>query len=244
MIGQEIWSVEDMDGSEDTEEILSFLLIEFSRIFGCECMSAERCVVNNDFSAPCPMLITNCTPICIRLVQPMLSYWSQTIFQLSHELCHYAIRQHKTDKDFTLSWFEEIVCEATSLYFLEYAHNNWHSCTLSKRDLHYGESIKVYLLDQLCKSGTNVFSQCTTLERLAEYEKCKALERETHRNERNIVYQALSAEPDNLSLVCDYTMYLREDALTLDFECWNKEHGCNLLQVLCNIQPIKENSHV
>ena len=100
--------------TNNTELVLSFLLEEFSRVFGCEIMTNENCIVYNDPCSKYPMLITNIAPVHIRLSQNDLNAISQTIYQLSHELCHYAIRQRKANKSFTLSWFEEIVCEAAS----------------------------------------------------------------------------------------------------------------------------------
>ena len=143
------WIVVSNEGSEYLKEILSFLLKRFIEIFGQETMNAEICYVCNISNADCPMLITNSTPICIRLAQSSLSFWAQTIYQLSHEMCHYAIRQHKVNKDFTLKWFEEITCEAASMYFLQYAAINWKKCRLSKLDPSFCTSIESYLSKEL-----------------------------------------------------------------------------------------------
>ena len=116
------------EGYEYLIDLLDFLLIEYVRIFGEDTLYAEKCLIYNDPEAECPMLIINAIPIQIRLAQSSLNYWAQTIFQLSHELCHYCIRQRKDNKNYTLSWFEEIVCEAISLYFLKWAADNWNKC--------------------------------------------------------------------------------------------------------------------
>lgn len=50
------------------------------------------------------------------------NYWSQYVFQFSHELCHYFIdytnNQSNMSKRNRDSWFEEIVCEVSSRFFL------------------------------------------------------------------------------------------------------------------------------
>ena len=88
-----IWKIQNCNGADYLVALLQFLLTESSRIFGSGTMFAEECVDFNDQGADCPMLIINLTPVRIRLAQPDLSFWAQTIFQLSHELCHYAIVQ-------------------------------------------------------------------------------------------------------------------------------------------------------
>ena len=79
--------------------VLDFLLPKFVEIFGIETMKAEICLVFNDFNATCPMLVTNANTLRIRLAKKKVTAWAQTIYQLSHEMCHYAIRQHKKDKE-------------------------------------------------------------------------------------------------------------------------------------------------
>ena len=114
------WTIQKAERSDQATSILLFLLEEFSRLVGADIMFREDCVVYNDPHADCPMLIINTLPVHIRLVQCNYLYWTQTIYQLSHERCHFAFRQCKENKKFTLRWFEEIVCEAMSLYALDY----------------------------------------------------------------------------------------------------------------------------
>lgn len=76
--------------------IADFLLDEFERMFGRDIINRElKLVIYNDPTADFPMLITNTLPMQIRLAQTQLSYWAQTIYQLSHELGHFALSQRK-----------------------------------------------------------------------------------------------------------------------------------------------------
>ena len=79
--------------------LFEFLLLQFVEIFGETVLGAEQCIAYNDSTAPCPMLITNHTPIQLRTCSKSLQYWAQYIYQTSHELTHYVIRQYKEDKD-------------------------------------------------------------------------------------------------------------------------------------------------
>ena len=165
------WTVRKAENFENTTFILAYLLEEFSRIFGSDVMTNEDCIVYNDARSECPMLITNIRPIHIRLSQETLSALSQTIYQLSHEMCHYAIRQRKANKDLTLSWFEEIVCEAVSLYILKYSSEQWGKCLLSQTQPYWAQAHKTYLENQLNRERTNEFQEFDTIEKLIAYEK-------------------------------------------------------------------------
>lgn len=102
--------------------ITAFLMEEYEHIFGADIINNKLDILLfNDPKATCPMFIINSEPLSIRLAQQSLSYWAQTIYQLSHELCHFALYQRKIDKAYTVKWFEEIVCEAVSLHALKYS---------------------------------------------------------------------------------------------------------------------------
>lgn len=237
MQGLSVWKVQEDDGAKYLEALLEFLLPEFSRIFGVDTMNNEECIVFKDPKADCPMLIINRTPVRIRLAQSDLSYWAQTIFQLSHELCHYAIRQHKINKDFTLSWFEEIVCEAMSLYALRWAAKNWDRCKLNQINPQFANSIESYLRNELNSVGSEAFRKCTSPDLLIEYEREKSTDRETHRNERNCLYSQIIQDPEECACFCDYCRYLNENGVTINFVRWEKDDNRKMVRVLHELQP-------
>ncbi len=201
-------------------------------------MLNEQCIIYNDAASDCPMLIINHKPVLIRLAQKSLSFWCQTIFQLSHELCHYAMRQHKVDKDFTLSWFEEIVCEAMSLYALQFAAKEWSQCQLSRINPSYTESFENYLNNELSQKGTDILQQCTTVELLKEYEVHHSTDRATHRDERNELYYAILRYPSDCKYFCDYSKYVDDKTnLIINFYEWENNNPCQMIKVLHKLQP-------
>lgn len=111
--------------------LFSFVLGQFVEIFGDKLMKAELCVVFNEANAPYPMLITSQDPIRLRVNVVLLNYWAQFIYQLSHELTHYVIRQYKENRNSIIKWFEETLCEAMSLYILRQSSTKWSNCALS-----------------------------------------------------------------------------------------------------------------
>ena len=155
-------------------------------------------------------------------------------------MCHYAMRQRKSNKEFTLSWFEEIVCEAMSLYALEYAAKHWERCELSKRNPSYCDSIGGYLEGELGKKTMDEFRRCDTIEKLLEYEKEKIAEdrRESHREERNLIYEAISSNPNEVKCVLDYPQYLMGNKVLIDFDRWTRDGSCDLLLKLQSVQPV------
>lgn len=73
---------------------LHFLLPLFESSFGREYTLGEPCEIYNDSKSSCPELQICYQPIRIRLSLDKTGYWNQLIFQLSHELCHYVLRQY------------------------------------------------------------------------------------------------------------------------------------------------------
>lgn len=237
------WIIQSIGGNEDIFWISVFLIDEYSRLFGENVMYNETCIIYNEPHSECPMLITSICPLMIRLSQENTSCCAQTIYQLSHELCHYAIRQAKINKEFTLSWFEEIVCEAMALYALEYSYKNWHKCYMGSLFPTFNLSIKDYLENELSKNGNDGFSSSDTLVKLKLYETKRLSEndRESHRNERNQLYKLISLHPERIKCVLDYQKYLNRDTnVTIDFNKWMQNLDNQMVIELKKIQPIKE----
>lgn len=233
-----VWNIIPPDDDKWLHMIFDFLRSEYSRIFGEDTMTKELCTIYNDPIAECPMLIINHKPILIRLALSTPRDWNRAIYQLSHELCHYAIRQHKVNKEFTLSWFEEIICEAISLYALKYSSQNWERCELYRRDPGWASNIENYLNDELMRSATTRFSECTTIELLRKYEENESTNRETHINERNILYRAILALPAECRHFCEYQAYVDPNTgVTIDFSKWEKDNPSGIIKTLHNLQP-------
>lgn len=231
------WTVAVFDGSEYVKQILDFLLFEYTRIFGVETMNGERCIVFNDPKADCPMLITSTSPVMIRLAQTSTVYWAQTVYQLSHEMCHYAIRQRKKDKDYTLKWLEETICEAMSLYALEYAARNWYRCPLSQNSPMFSTAFVNYLEDELKRPPRDDLISCGTIEDLRICNQRAENKRDGRIRERNILYVCISRHPQDSRFFCDMYRYMNEDKLTIDFDTWQADNPSEIVKCLREIQP-------
>lgn len=234
------WYVTDGEGSEYLSQNLEFLLDEYTQLFGEEFMNKSPCIVFNEPSSTCPMFIHS-QPLSIRLCQSDLSFWAQTIYQLSHELCHYVIYQARNGVDMSLSWFEEIICEAMSLYSLHYAANHWNRCSLSNINPLFFNSIQEYLRNVLASAATDGLCKCTTVAELTAYEKNRIAEsdRSSHTNESNAVYYAILQNPSEIACILHYHRYISPEKSTLDFNKWYSDMPYTLVHQLKHIQPVK-----
>ena len=76
------------------------------------------------------------------------TYWSQTVYQLAHELCHFSINAGVRSTNF--NWFEETICEASSHFFLNEMAKLW-SQSDNPRKISYHRSFIDYSQDSLKK---------------------------------------------------------------------------------------------
>ncbi len=53
------------------------------------------------------------------------NYWSQWTYQFSHEYCHHLINRDMSGEFKGLKWFEETICELSSMYHLHRLHEQW-----------------------------------------------------------------------------------------------------------------------
>ncbi|MEG2740468.1 hypothetical protein [Clostridium sp.] len=220
----ENWYIEKFDNEQDTnalEYITEHMIRKFISIFGRDIMLKEDCYIYLDKQASCPMLVLNHEVLKIRLTSEKTSYWSQIIYQLSHEMCHYAMRQGSDDKE-TISWFEETMCEAMSLYFLDYFAKTWTSCKLSKNDKGYSKSIKSYLDNILGKyKEKSILEKCANFLQLENIEKTCTDSRDFRAEDRDKIYYLFKKHSKKIYMITDYKKY-KVNKIGIDFELWLK----------------------
>lgn len=238
----EVWKVEKQKDSDSTDAIFKLLIKEYIKIFGSKLMKNEKCIIFNDPNAPCPMLIINQAPTKIRTSLKSPLYWCQNIFQLSHEMCHYAIRQAKSDsdKDYTLSWLEELMCEAMSLYALDYIRTNWGECLLYRKNPNYATSISDYLSNELeYTKEAQVLPSVRTIDEMRECNRTFDSNRKGHQEYRNTLYtKGLEPNPKKAKRFLEYPKYLKgPERLFVDFERWKKDTPDPLIELLESFQP-------
>ena len=242
-MSEQTWTVA-IDQTNTLGPMFFFVLSQFEKLFGQEIMRAEKCFVYNDPAADFPITIFNSTPIKIRTSVETLAYKNQLVYHLSHELMHYAFRQKRAKKDEYLSWFEELVCEAISLYILKYSGAYWKACKLSRQDQFYGRYMTSYLREVLDEQATDRFSTCTSIDRLAEYEKVAETDRAAHISERNALYNEFLKDPSQIKHLLNYADYRTGPGrLLIDFDQWHADCPSVLIRFVGQMQPCNPNDY-
>ena len=96
-------------------------------------------------------------------------------------------------------------------------------------------------MNELAKESTDEFKRCDTVEKMMSYEKQRISEcrRESQGSERNLIYRVVSNNPLELKYVLNYTRYVMNNEVVIDFDRWIKDDPCSLLHELKSIQPVK-----
>ncbi|HOZ44844.1 MAG TPA: hypothetical protein PLN39_02470 [Candidatus Dojkabacteria bacterium] len=225
-------------GDGQIKEILNFVLDIFNQVLPI--VSEEECIIFNDSSAEFPMLITNQKKLKLRLSVEKESYWNQVIYQMSHEIMHYALRQRRKKKSEILNWFEETICEAMSLYIMSIAMTKWCLCNLSKLDSNYYKYIGSYLNEELKKKGDKI-SGCVTLDCLRKMNEEAETHREWRYDIRNSTYQLFKRYPKGILEVLAYSEYIEENRLTINFNKWQRD--CRYPQFIKELALIQPEVH-
>ena len=223
------------------------LIMEFGRIFGVRDIHNEPCTVVNDPDAELFGLIADTKPIILQtavdMTQPSNLFRAQYIYQLAYGLTQYALRQQKPDPDVIVKWFENTVCDAMAIYMLEQLANNWRryadTANLNADDVC---DMKLYACEQqYAHAEKDVLDYCRDLNDLKLIEADSDINRKDRGQSRNYILNTLRI-PDmdrSISQISDYTQYINDDKLTIDFERWADESRQHALLIanLGDIQP-------
>lgn len=163
-------------------------------------------------------------------------YWCQVIYQLSHELAHCTIsRMNDGSRVNEVSWIEETICEATSLYCLKWFSENWTLISLSSLSPTFSISIKSYLDSCLERNGTNRLSCCKSVYELEEINRTSQMRREDRLNEMNLLYSLI--RNDDLVALFSYRNYVLGGTVTMDTDAYSRAYqSVGAIQYLCSIQ--------
>lgn len=226
-------------------EILSFVSLLFKKIFLEDFINGEQCEIYNDIQADSPMLVYTENPCLLRLSLPEgYGLWNQYIYQLSHELVHYVIRQTKSrTQKFNINsvWFEETLCEAFSLYTLKWSADNWSQCELSQLNSDYQIKIENYLeailknLLESKKPEIDNLEQLLTLNRISQDK-----EGRTIRNSWVLEFYTLFCnQHQSIKTLLDYHKYESDILPIIDFSKWinDNEEDRTFIQNLSRVQP-------
>ncbi|MEA4849274.1 MAG: hypothetical protein VB106_18735 [Clostridiaceae bacterium] len=207
-------------------------------------MSKEPCSIHIDRDyTTAPITVFNPTRIILK-VEP--TCFNQLIFQLAHELTHYAVRQN-TDYQYetcAIPAFEEPACEAMSMYILKLSAEQWEKCDYYHYNTDYAKHIENYRVREYNKViGTtpDTYSEWTNLCAGFTGQLTDDLQRPNVSALRNYLYDTFVEMPTEISSFIKYPIYLRAmpyDKL-IDSSRWieNEPEHTLFIKTICAIQP-------
>ena len=170
----------------------------------------------------------------IELSANRCSYWCKVIYQVSHELTHLFMHANNPDGSKEACWFEEIVCEAASLFFLTYFYDHWHTPfhpvkRLSSENYGYKSAVAEYVNDELADYVSDSNSVVHSLSDFSEYRELSyhdshaTSERSVHAHEVLRLYRTLT--PRGLASLVRYRDYVRPGTVLLDGARYLADHN-------------------
>ena len=248
------WYYSTTSGERDEyiEGIFSAMFPEFVRVFGNEAMTHKPVTIFNAPNESSPMAIPRGKTMQIRIVQGNTSYWAQMIYQLSHEMTHYAFFSyfpHADQSNYSTifeneqsSWNEEIVCEAMSLYMLKYVADNWEKCSLAKINPTFDSPLKEYLTNEYNRGKGHTLKSAGDAVPFEGFHKNfnKATDaRNSRLAERNYLYDLLiAADAESIGEIRNMYKYFNKEFRHIDYSAWIKgAKKPNFIEKLSAIQP-------
>lgn len=228
---------------EFTPLIIKDCFLLFSKIFGLQVANNEQVIIYKDETAETPMLVTNQEDLLIRIASSNLMFWCQLIYQLSHELTHYISRQVNGISN-SVSWFEETICEAMSLYTLDYFYENWETTNIGKNFPNFKSSVNQYLCDLLNKEDYGLYiDKIKTFKDLINFDK-ESQEKEGRDKRRHIVkqfYNLIKKHPEDIKTLINYKPHVDIIKKEIKKEEWVMNTQSEILKQVLEFTPEIEN---
>jgi len=240
------WKVQDT-----IYPLFKHVLSLFEGIFGQKLMNEASCYVYVD---------SNCATAPIILSSPMRIVLKAShscpcafIFELAHELTHYAIKQ-RTDNEYVntcaVAAFEEPACSAMSLYILKLYSERLDDNMLCQNNCRFTtekslkKNLENYRKDRYLENeqdSCKTYKEWTSICNRFTGQITSACERPKVGKMRNHLYDSFVQMPDRIIDFIDYPLYLRSipfDKL-IDSDKWkaDKPQSAEFIQKICEIQP-------
>lgn len=240
MITYNNWTVQN-----EIVALFKFVLPIFESIFGQAVMVKEPCAVYIDLAcATAPITAFEPTRIILK-VEPR--FFAQVVFQLAHELTHYAVRQNTSYqyKNCAIAAFEEPAAEAMSLYTLKLCAEQWVNCDLYQNNLDYAKNFEAYrvnIYNQVKGGNPNNYIEWTSICNGYTGSLVTDLQRPDVSAMRNVLYDAFVQFPADIGLFIKYPLYIRGIPYEklIDEVAWKNAEPSktSFITSICAVQPM------
>lgn len=240
MIKHNNWTVQD-----EIFPLLKLILPMFESIFGKDVMAKEHCEVSIDMNcSTAPRIEFKPTRIILKAEH---GHFCQVIFQLAHELSHYAVRQN-TDYQYincAIAAFEEPSAEAMSMYILKLCAESCSNSELYKDYPDYAKNFKKYhdsIYNEVSGRNPSDYSEWTIICEGFSGDLTSDLQRPNVSAMRNTLYDAFAKFPAEIGLFIKYPLYIRSIPFEklIDETAWKTAEPSKALFInsICSIQPM------
>lgn len=200
----------------------------------------KPCHIQINPSLGAPHYIDSAQPRGVHLIELTVdnfNKWNQMLFQLAHEITHCFIFCNNQSVAHSISWVEETVCEAMSLFFLKLSSQNWSRLPLYKTNPKYARQfITPYLENEIEKdAGADKLGSCASYDELLHIEMTSQSNRE-YRHEETVKLYELIKKNDIEGLI-KYRDYALANKRLLDTEAYRTAFpNNNAVSYLCALQ--------
>ncbi|HLW09748.1 MAG TPA: hypothetical protein VKX35_05065 [Fermentimonas sp.] len=127
---------------EYIHELLKTVITNFATALNIEPFSGKPCYINYDEGTPkCISFYNQASIILISAKGDYLTNW---VFEFSHEYCHHLIDGSMQPEIKGLIWFEETICQLSSLYNLKLIGDQWNQSSDINKLLNYNSFLKCF----------------------------------------------------------------------------------------------------
>lgn len=234
------WTIQD-----NIYPLFEFVLPMFESLFGNAAMAKEGCEVFIDL---------NCTTAPITYYRPTRivlkaepCYYAQIIFQLAHELTHYAVRQNTSCQyeNCVITAFEESAAEAMALYILKLSTEQWVDCSLYQISPNFAENFEKYRKDIYYTVSGNKpqnYDEWLTVCNGFTGKLTADWQRPNVSKIRNELYDAFVQFPDDIGSIAKYPLYIRNSPYEklIDEDVWKvaEPSKSKFITAICAAQPM------
>ena len=119
--------------------------------YGPRRFKSKRCLIDHVEGKNDPE--TRDSGIChLILLNTQDDYWCQWLYQFAHEYCHHLINGPMILSFEGQIWFEEMICEASSLYNLTVLAEKWAKSSCPDIEHNYASHLRTYVWNEISKS--------------------------------------------------------------------------------------------
>lgn len=232
MIRFKNWQIQNDRDQDSVLRYLRSISGTFESFLGFSNEELEECRVFISDKNENPRLIENYNPIRLRLSNAVRENNWELIFELSHELGHFYLRQRNLERREIIHWLEETFCEAMSIYTLYQFLKDW-------QPENERPQFQQYIDWQYYTEEVRGLNNVTNLDELIRFDQASEEKREERTYERKLLCDAIRKKPQDIICFSRYLDFKTDENIPLlNIDALKKEYPNNsIVEIIEKIQP-------